>query len=448
MSPWATAQSPCASSHKGVFYANDFSYLSDPNYDGACFGDLLKQNELAGGQLGTYDIGGQLRLRQHSELGMGREVGDLNGFGDTNNDFLLTRLRLYTNWQATENVRFFGELINANLAADESYVPRAIDEDPINFLNLFFDTKLTDETTFRIGRQELLYGAQRTVSPLDWANTRRTFEGIKVIHKEGDWAVDGFFTAFVPPQADEWDTADWQQQFYGCYGTYSGAKNAVYDFYYLGYDNRQTYQPGKDAPGSRDFSLHTFGGRMLATQDAWLFEVEGALQTGRQSGLGLDQRAAFVTGGVGRNFDVEWSPTLWFYYDYATGNDGNGAWNRYNQLFPLAHKYLGFIDSAQRSNISSPNCLLTAAPADKLSLLFWYYYLGAAQAGDIVPGVGFNTDQNTTSRDFGHELDTIVQYQICPRSNILFGYSHLWRGEKIIGTRDADFFYTQWETNF
>jgi hypothetical protein len=32
-----------------------------------------------------------------------------------------------------------------------------------------------------VGRQELLYGAQRLISPLDWANTRRTFEGGKLI---------------------------------------------------------------------------------------------------------------------------------------------------------------------------------------------------------------------------------------------------------------------------
>jgi hypothetical protein len=29
----------------------------------------------------------------------------------------------------------------------------------------------------RVGRQELLYGSQRLISTLDWANTRRTFQG-------------------------------------------------------------------------------------------------------------------------------------------------------------------------------------------------------------------------------------------------------------------------------
>ena len=46
------------------------------------------------------------------------------------------------------------------------------------------------------------------------------------------------------------------------------------------------------------------------------------------------------------------------------------------------------------------------------------------------------------------ELDLIAKYTFGPRSNILFGYSHFWRGDKILAPRDADFFYTQWELNF
>lgn len=48
----------------------------------------------------------------------------------------------------------------------------------------------------------------------------------------------------------------------------------------------------------------------------------------------------------------------------------------------------------------------------------------------------------------GQELDLIAKYAIGPRSNILFGYSHFWRGDKILGPTDADFTYVQWELNF
>jgi hypothetical protein len=87
-------------------------------------------------------------------------------------------------------------------------------------------------------------------------------------------------------------------------------------------------------------------------------------------------------------------------------------------------------------------------PSSKLSLLAWYYYLGAAEAGDIIPAVATPSAQNTSTKYFGHELDLIAKYQLDARSNVLVGYSNLWRGSKIVGNDDAHFLYGQWELNF
>lgn len=441
---------PCMSSHKGLFYANDFSYLNDPGYVGDCLGDCLKLMPVdRGGVWGTLDVGGQLRYRYHHEEGMGQVAGTTR-FEDTTTDFLLSRLRLYGNWQISDRLRFYAEGIYADVSGDEDYAPRPIDENFGDFLNLFFDISLTDSTTVRIGRQELLYGNQRTVSPLDWANTRRTFEGVKVMVTEGDWAVDGFYTALVPSLPNDFDEGDYDQQFYGFYSVYSGIENHTFDVYYLGYDNTNpTAINPRSATG--DFSLHTVGLRLFGEQDNWLYEFEGAPQFGRQSGLGLDHMAGFATAGIGRKLGGIWSPVVWFYYDYASGDNMQGDFNRYNQLFPLAHKYLGFIDATQRSNIESPNVLLTLEPHEKIELLFWYHHLMANQASDIVPSIGGTPDQSLNSKDWGDELDVIVKYTFDPRSNILFGYSRFWAGSKISppgGAVDADFFYTQWELNF
>lgn len=448
----AAKPNPCATSHKGVYYANDFSYLKDP-CGPSCLGDCMKLMSMP---YGTLDIGGQIRLRYHHEEGMGRSALTApanRGFLDSENDFMLTRLRLYTNWKVNDWLRFYAEGISADVISNDAYNPRPIDRNSGDFLNLFVDLGLTDSITFRIGRQELLYGNQRHISPLDWANTRRTFEGIKMMYKGDDWTVDGFFTNFVPVAPDNFDEADYNQKFYGVYATYTGASSASYDLFYLGYDNDNAYAavPAANAAnaGTADFSLHTFGGRVFGGAGDWLYEMEAAYQTGRQSGLAADHRAGMCTCGVGRKLPGSWTPALWFYYDYASGNDEmDGVYNRYNPLFPLAHKYLGFIDAVARANVSSPNCLLTMKPSSKLSLLCWYYYLGAAQEFDVIPGVAVPSAQNTTSNDFGNELDLIAKYQFNPRSNILFGYSHLWRGTKIIGTNDASFFYSQWELNF
>lgn len=432
---------PCATSHKSLFYNNDFSYLNDPCNSACCLGDALKQMPLSCGDWGTLDIGGQLRLRYHGEKGMGREgAANTPRFQDTNNDFMLSRLRLYANWKVSDRIRVYAEGIHAEATDDGGdYFARGIDRNRGDFLNLFIDLKLTDSMTARVGRQELLFGKQRLVSPLDWANTRRTFEGARLLFKEGDWTIDTFYTHYVPVVVDELDDSDNDRPFYGVYSTYTGFENFSMDAYYLGSDNSN---PG----AGNDFSLHTLGLRLNGSVDGWMWEMEGGPQFGRQSGLGLDHSAMFGTVGVGRKLDRAGSPTVWCYYDYASGDNGSNDYNNFNQLYPLAHKYFGFIDAVQRSNIESPNILMTMKPADKLTLLMWYWHF-RSDTDAPVASLG-NTAAQNGGKHLGDELDIIVKYNICARSNALVGWSHFWRGDKINGTEDADFVYGQYTLNF
>ena len=423
---------PCATSHKVLFFDNDFDYLCDPKYSGHCLGDALKANAV--GHHGRLDIGGQWRLRYHHEKGMNKGV---QRFLDTEDNFLLNRLRLYADYHANDWLRVYAEGIYAD-SYGESLPPRLIDVNNGDLLNAFVDVKLLPEWTVRVGRQELLYGAQRLVSPLDWANTRRKFDGIKMIWRpDGDWAVDAFYTQFVPVRPDAFDIADNDLNFYGAWATYSGFCDSTVDFYHLGFDNQRASTP---ASPNNSFSLQTTGARLIGERDSWLWELQGGYQWGDAPGIGRSQSEGFGTVGLGRKFkDHLWTPTLWAYFDYASPG--------YNQLFPLAHKYLGFIDAVQRSNVQSPNVLLTAKPHKKVTLLAWYYYFMSANSRPI-PSVGGTPAQDPSSRDFGQELDFIVKYQIKPRSDVLVGYSHLWKGKKILNPNDADFVYVQWTLNF
>jgi hypothetical protein len=429
-----------------LFYANDFNYLNDPCYNGACLGDALKLLPVAGGDWGTLDVGGQLRLRYHSEVGMGREgAANVARFQDTNNDFLLSRVRLYSNWKVNDLFRVYVEGIHAEATDDGGdYFPRVIEQNRGDFLNLFLDLQLTDNLVARVGRQELLYGNQRLVSPLDWANTRRTFDGVRLLYQSEDWKTDIFYTAFVPVKLDELDEADSDQPFYGFYSTYSGFEKFSVDGYYLGYDNKNV----GGAPNN-DFSLHTTGLRLYGAMGNWLWEFEGGPQFGRQSGLQLDHAAGFATAGLGRKMDdLVGGSAIWFYYDYASGESlvPGQDYNAFNQLFPLAHKYFGFIDAVQRSNIEAPNILFTSKPGPNWSFLMWYWHFMSASDAPV-PAIG-NTPPQNASKDLGDELDILLKYRCGPRSDIWFGWSHFWRGAKIIGTEDADFLYGQYTLNF
>ena len=295
----AAATAAMKGAFKGLFYANDFSYLNDPCYNGKCWpGECLKG--LCCG-CNTVDVGAEARVRYHDER-------NHRGLGLTGNDdsFWLTRYRMYANWRVSDLIRVYGEYLYADSSGEE-FAPRPIEENRNEIQNLFVDAKLTDCLTVRLGRQELLYGAQRLISPLDWANTRRTFDGYRFLYNSKDWALDGFYTNPVnriPANVDRIDDTNDDVHFYGLYGTRKGLRCGDLDVYYLGLTNDVL-----------EFDYHTIGTRISGATDTFLYELEGGVQFGSNSpGFG-DHGAGFVTGGFGKQFNIctccgVWKPTL------------------------------------------------------------------------------------------------------------------------------------------
>ncbi|TWU37382.1 alginate export family protein [Novipirellula artificiosorum] len=434
----------------GVFYANNFSYLNDPCYDGPAFcGDCLKDNKTP---FGTLSFGGETRFRYHNER-------NLRGLGITGKDdnFWLSRQRLYADWKINDVFRVYGEVLDAQ-SMGEDYAPRPIEENDMDILNLFVDVVLIDsgssKLTARVGRQELLYGAQRTVSPLDWANTRRTFEGVRMLYQTGDTSIDAFWTEFVPVSPTRADESDAARQFYGVYASEKNLPVGTMDAYYLGYDNKTV-----------GFSLHTIGSRILGETDrGWLYDVEGAFQFGSDA-TPSNHEAGFFTAGLGRKYETNLlSPTVWAYYDYASGEEdfaevgaGDGG---YEHLFPLAHKYNGFMDLFGRRNLHDFNVLANTPLTKKISLVLWYHYfrLDEQTTPYSVVMTPYNKTTQAESKDLGHEIDVLFNINLNPRNNVLLGYSHFAGGDyydtpgikpTLAGDdADADFFYAQFQTRY
>jgi hypothetical protein len=437
-----------ATAYAPVFYNNKFDYLKNPDYCDWHLGENLKQKQI--GPCTTLDLGGQYRARHHSERNF-RGLG-LTGVDD---DFLLHRTRLYGDVKYSDNIRFYAEYIDAE-SNYENFAPRGIEVNRSDMQNLFVEALLSDtigggKTSVRLGRQELIFGNQRLVSPLDWANTRRTFEGIDLLYRSEDWAIDGFLTRPVITDRHNFDSPSYDQGFDGVYATYKGKKDQTFDFYYLYYSNEVL-----PTVGTNGIHLNTLGSRWQGSQDQFLWEMEGAYQFGNNDN-GSDHSAGFAMAGVGRKFEHKWKPTAWFYYDYATGGGEVGQRQGFDHLFPLGHKYHGFMDLFARSNIQTPNILVEAQPHQKIKLLAWWHYFFLETADDSPYNVNmsaFNGANAPASRDLGHEIDLILTYSISPRSDIQFGYSHFFAGDYYKLTPgvpyrdDAEFFYTQFQVNF
>jgi hypothetical protein len=291
-----------------------------------------------------------------------------------------------------------------------------------------------------------LYSTQRVVSPLDWANTRRTFDGYKVFWKNEKWSVDSFYMHPVYPDARNFDSPEENQEFMGFWSTCRPCEHRTLDLFYLAYNNSVA-----------GFKYDTLGGRWSKTSDFWQFEVEGAVQLGENVDRS-DHSAGFWVAGLSRKFPcVPWTPMLSVYYDWASGSDDLGAGNGYHHLFPLAHKYLGFMDLFGRRNIETPNVQLMLTPHEKVEILLWYYYFFLQNRNDTPYSVvmtPYNAANAPASADLGHEIDLTLSYRFRPRATVLVGYSHFFAGEYYARTPgvahrdDADFLYTQLQVDF
>jgi hypothetical protein len=432
--------------YKGVFYENDFTYLELEDPTGPQLGDSFKQIHV--GDFMTMDAGGEYRLRHRVD----NNGGNLRLDG-LDNDLLLQRTRLFANFRFGENFRIATEAIDATSAYEE-LTPLVINENRFDALNLFGDLKLWDGGDSAIwssvGRRELLYGAQRLVSPLDWGNTRRTFDGAMMNYSGSNWNASGFWTRPVPVSQHvmndhNFDNPDQSQEFAGLYTTYKGFENQTLDFYYLRYAEY-------DAPGTGpDFDYNTFGARWLGTAGDWLVDFEGGYQFGEVGAK--NQSAGFFTTGLGYAFEnMPWTPTVWGFFDWASGDrnpndDTNGT---FNQLFPLGHYYLGFLDLIARQNIQSPNLQLTLQPHKRVTFLAWWYIFHLQEARDSLYNAGgapIRTDPTgAAGRYVGQELDFLLNFTLTPRAGLSVGYSHFFAGEFIEETgvqSDADLVYTQ-----
>ena len=209
----------------------------------------------------------------------------------------------------------------------------------------------------------MAFGAQRLVSPLDWSNTRRTFDGASAIVSMGRLADDRLLAAAGAgqPLLREQTGGRRTTFFYGLYATgFLLGKEIRSDLYWLGFEHGNATWNGTTGDEKRQ----TLGARPssgVLPGTALDFDVEGAYQLG-EVGSG-DVNACMVASQVGWWFEeLAISPrasSLGF--DWASGDESPGGdVQTFNQLFPLSHQYYGWIDAIAvartRSTLSSASC--------------------------------------------------------------------------------------------
>src|SRR5579864_1755272 len=418
------------------FYDADFRYLDDPNNTQHDYLDFLHQ--IHWGDF-VFNTGGEYRNRYMQE--------DNSRLSGATNDYDLQRTRVYGDLWYRDWIRFYAEFISAQTFG-QTLVPLVIDQDPADFQNLFVDIKVpgTDDhpAYVRVGRQEMLLGSQRLVSPLDWANTRRTFEGFRAF-RQGDKVDVDFF--WVRPDIRTAGSAgymfrDDNQDFAGAWATWKPQKGQFLDLYYLFFDNRNTTVAAglTRAP----CAVNTFGGRYVGSIKQFLWDFEDMVQIGQQT---QPIFASATTAGIGWNFKrLPLDPTWWVYYDYASGTNytpgtatpQGGDFTTFNQLFPFGHYYFGFLDLVGRQNIHDLNTHLFLYPSKFVTVWLQYHHFELDTPTDALFSAGAATLRRsaagTAGQTVGEEFDILVNLHLGHHSDLLAGYSLMTPDNFIVNT--------------
>lgn len=397
--------------------------------------DPIKYIGLGSDDWAWLSLGGQLRERVEAWNGY--------AFGapptaDDDAVYLVSRLLVHADLHLGSHFRAFVEG-KSSLATDRDLNGgrRTLDVDELDLQNAFADVSfnVSDvKVTLRGGREEMALGKERLVSPLDWSNTRRTFDGAAALVSLDRWNARAFWSRPVLVDKYDFNEPDEASQFYGLYVTHAPlAQGAItYDLYWLGLDRENA--TFNDTTGTDE--RHTLGTR-IAGPIPWGktdYEVEAAYQLGSLGAA--DINAYMVTAQAGTVFaGIGARPRFDFGIDYASGDSkaGDDDVETFNQLFPLGHAYLGFIDIVGRQNIvdlrESASCELFASTL-KLDV---HYFLRASDndalynaSGQVVRAGNLGSDN-----EIGTELDLTLKRAFGRHLTVLVGYSHLFAGNFI-----------------
>jgi len=436
----ALAQDYGATNFKIERWDEDYSYLKDsPRTD---FFDPAKYIPL--NQSGdTYlSFGGQARYRYDyfNNTGFGSGVQDENGFH-------LFRLLAHVDAHFGQNFRVFVQM-NSGLLADRSGGPRPGDADDIDFQQAFADLRVPfkDDAslTFRAGRQELIYGAQRLISPNDWGNVRRTFDGAKASLSLPNDTLDVFWTRPVEISKPHLNSNVENTAFAGIYNVAALPRlipsgDTKVDLYALGLNQSRTAEMAHGA------GIYTFGSRFHTTPAPWDVDIEADWQTGRANGRYLNAYAFAAEGGYTFPCTTV-TPRAALGFDLASGSaDGT---NRFHQLFPPQYLYLGHMYVLGRENIIDVHPEFSIGFPHDVTLyaaehIFWRQNTGDA-AYNLNGGV-VRAPNGSTAAYIGNEFDISVTWQIQRNLFWYAGYAHFFAGTFINETgphQDMDFAYT------
>jgi len=431
---------------------------------------------------------------------------------DNNNSYYLTRIMPRVGYTAKRfaflvegrsSISYRDERGDQRVAADANRPGHALAENDYD-LNVhqayfFLGNHKEFPLSLKIGRQELVYGDQRTLGNFRWNNNARTFDAAKVRWQNAWFGVDVFTGGLVYNDNNNFNRSHLSaDHFSGIYFNFPtipavSTSNIVEAFLYsrnvtvasatVNVDANNNPYAGVAAPfrNPAKQDLYTAGLRIKSKPLAygpWDYGVELMHQFGNRATTGptalsaavasaprlrQDAYAAILQGGYTLT-DSAWQHRIGLTYSYASGDKSStdSKSQTFQNLFATTHLFYGYMDLNSLQNLHDFRLCYTFKPKPTISVALeahaqyldrttdsWYNVAGVARAGGAAnAGTGYAISPSF-SHELGKEIDLVTGWSVTAYSQIELGLCHYFRGNYIkqslsaVGSKDAGYAYLQ-----
>jgi hypothetical protein len=419
-------------------------------------GSAVAQADASGGKL---DVSGSVRVRYEWIDGQPR-----SGFNPSD-DLLNVRTRLaatYTDGATT----VVGEVFDSRAWLADAGTPVSTNE--VNSLELVqayvahswsepFGGK--SKASMQAGRFMLNLGSRRFVAADDFRNTTNGYTGLRADAAGEGWSTTGIY---VLPQirlpmdaqglkdnAAEFDRETGSLRLWGGLASVDvrpsgGALQASYF--------RLDEEDQPDLP-SRNRHLDTYALRFFRepAPDVVDYDAEVAVQTGdvrtgnAPTAPVQDVWAGYAHLEAGRTWRAPYKLRVALEYDWASGDEPGGDYNRFDTLFGMRRAEIapaGLYNAVGRANLSAPGVRLEVEPDLRWDAFASFRQLFLASRTDSFSTTGVRDQDGLTGTFAGSQIDARVRYWIVPQAlRLEANVVHLLKGRflrKAAGHNDPD----------
>jgi hypothetical protein len=332
------------------------------------------------------------------------------------------RLRPGLEWQAQPKLSLLAEAQATRIWGQEDYVPSSSTsnarsknrENEFTLHQGYLKYLPFENLDFRVGRMSLNYGDALLIGDSDWSNVGRSFDTLS-----GRWTNKwGWLEAFGSKIVDRSISSDTpgDEDLYGLYlHTECREGNSNLDAYVFDYQDSTNVDAAGNAITSRMYEVWSYGARVSSQHDSLSYRLE---YTKQSSSVSANQ----VDGEVGL-------ANLWKHKISAGYFDAD---EEFNQLFPSAHKWLGYANVLSRRNIQGQFVRITGNRFENLTFETTYYWFNRhseTKAAFAYDGTALAT--SSRAKDIGQELDIEARYDLEKELQLLLGYADFFPGSYV-----------------